>query len=255
MSDTQKYSNGAEFWRDTALRHGMDEAFGICGRYLGAQMQLAQPGDEHQFCRELFTEMFEATAGRANPGKLVYPYSLDTAESRLETSFFRASGEQNGECARAIDTAITASCYERNRYNLDLAAMKALHDFGFERVNMTLARNLQQSSHDRRFSQGNIDWAHGFSVPDGSLDGAILNAHPVLLDGFTSHVRKLYDDVGAERFALPGREERGEIVHGYEIVRAIEFNDNRGFVIGQSPAAPTPFVCWKYKDHMMDAIF
>ncbi len=32
MSDI--YKTGADFWRDTAAKYGLEEADGICGRYL-----------------------------------------------------------------------------------------------------------------------------------------------------------------------------------------------------------------------------
>ncbi len=32
------YKTGAEFWRDTAAKYGLEEADGICGRYLATQL-------------------------------------------------------------------------------------------------------------------------------------------------------------------------------------------------------------------------
>jgi len=75
-----------------------------------------------------------------------------------------------------------------------------------------------------------------------------LRAHPILVEDFTKYTRKLYEDVGAERFALPGRPESGEAVQGYEIVRAISFDDQRGFAIGLNPNAPSQFVCWQFTE-------
>jgi hypothetical protein len=72
-----------------------------------------------------------------------------------------------------------------------------------------------------------------------------MNAHPTLLDDFALHTRKLLDEVGAERFALPGCPESGEAVGGYEITRAICFDDQRGFAIASHPEAG--FVCWQFK--------
>ena len=243
---TQIYETGADFFRDTAASHGSDEAFGICGRYLDMQMKSEQLEDEHQFCRELFAAIYEASVESADPSKLVYPYDMDKANDRLEASYFHKSSSRNGECARAIDTIISASRFAEYRYNLDLAAMKAVHDFGFARVNLVLANHIQRHESDGRLSSGNKDWARKISITEHSCVGAYLNAHPVLIEDFANHVRKLYDSLDADRLALPGRPESGESVKGYEIIRAIEFSSERGFAIGLSPTAPTTFVTWQY---------
>jgi hypothetical protein len=114
---------GADFWRDTAVKHGLQEADGICGRYLSMQAAAKQPEEEMQFCRELFAAMHEDVAGLTDPAKLIYPYTIDEANKRLETSYYHESRNRNAYCAQAIDTAINASCYETYHYNLELAAM------------------------------------------------------------------------------------------------------------------------------------
>ena len=45
---------------------------------------------------------------------------------------------------------------------------------------------------------------------------------------------------------MPGREESGQMVHGYEILRTIQFDNDRGFAIGHNPAAAEPFVTWQF---------
>ncbi|MDR2088527.1 MAG: DUF3849 domain-containing protein [Clostridiales Family XIII bacterium] len=178
--------------------------------------------------------------------RLVYPHSFEDANNRLETSYFHASRERNGECSRDIDAAIDGSCYERYRYNLDLAAMKVLHEYGFERVQAVLMHNIYTHEYDGRYSDSNKQWAQGFHLPEGAFQSAYMNAHPILLEDFTKRTRELYEELGAERFALPGREESGAIVRGYEITRSVFFDDRRGFAIGHNPDAPSPFVCWRF---------
>lgn len=241
-----KYETGADFFRDAAVSHGMVEALGICGRYLSAQLN-TQSREEKQFCRELFEAMTEATVGRADPGKIVYPYDLEKAIQRLETSFYRDSFNRNSECAKAIDGAIYKSCYKRDFYNLDIAVMVTVHDYGFERVRVVLEYNIHSREYDGRFTRDNKEWASSFDLPDKAFGGAILNAHPILIDGFARHYRKLYQDLGAERFSLPGAPEAGHMVQGYEITRSIWFDDRRGFAIGHNPNAAAPFVCWQFK--------
>jgi hypothetical protein len=190
--------------------------------------------------------MFADTAGRTDPAKLVYPYDFQKANERLEASYYHASRKRNDECARAIDEAITDSCYKTNYYNLDIAAMKVLHDYSFNRVNLVLAHHLQGQSYDGRFSEANKDWAQGFAMPEKAFGRAHMNAHPILIEDFTKYVRKFHDELDAGRFALPGRAENGTMVQGYEIVRSIAFNDQRGFAIGLNPDAVSQFVTWQY---------
>ena len=245
-NDTPIYKTGADFWRDTAVRFGIEEAFGICGRYLGTQLKSELPDDEKQFCREPFTAMYEATAGKADPAKLVYPYDFQRADERLEASFYHDSRKRNNECAQAIDNAIHASCYKSFHYNLEVAAMSVVHTQGFARVMMVLAHQIQRSDWDGRYSNTNKSWSKGYALPEPVFGRAILNAHPILIEDFTKYVRKFYEEVGAERFLLPGRAESGEIVQGYEIVRSIAFDDRRGFAIGLNPFEVQPFVTWQF---------
>jgi|GEM_PF-2171533 len=241
------YETGGDFWRDTAAIYGKEEALGICGRYLEMQLKTEQPPDEHQFCRELFTAMYEDAAKTTDPAKLVYPYELYKANDRAETSHYHDSRKQNTVCIEAINEAIYQSNYKRNHYNLDLAAMKVIHEFGFERVNMALAKNIQQREHDERFSNSNKQWAKEYEITPKTFDGASLYAHPTLLDDFTTYTRDLYTELKAERFALPGRQpEQGDVIHGYEIIRAVEFNTDRGFAIGLNPFAVNEFVTWQF---------
>jgi hypothetical protein len=246
FTEDPRYEDGAHFWRDTAMLYGRDEALGICGRYLDTQLKIELPGDEKQFCRELFSAMYEASMEKTDPAKLVYPYNFQKANDRIEASYYHQSRSRNEDCARAIDEAVRNSCYKVNYYNLNIAAMKVIHDYGFARVNLVLAYNFQQHEYDGRYSSANKRWAQDFAVPEKAFGHIYMNAHPILIEDFANHARKLYEDVGAERFALPGHPESGTVVHGYEITRAIFFDDQRGFAIGLNPYAPSNFVSWQF---------
>ena len=39
-----------------------------------------------------------------------------------------------------------------------------------------------------------------------------------------------------------------ETVQGYEIKQAIVFDNDRGFALGENPAAPEPFVTWQFTE-------
>jgi hypothetical protein len=239
------YETGAEFWRDTTSKYGLEEAAGICGRYLSMQVK-TDSDEERQFCRELFIAMMEDTAGRADPGKLVYPFPFEKADERKEVSFYHENRDLNAYCAQAIDSEINASCFETYRYNLELAAMSVIQEYGFPRVNAVLAHNLQRHESDGRYSRDNKEWAAEFALPGGAFDYAYLKAHPILLEDFTNYTRKLYEAVGAERFTLPGAPEAGQSVQGYEISHSVWFDDKRGFAIGHNPNASAPYVCWQF---------
>lgn len=238
--------SGAEFFRNTAISYGMDEALVIGGHYLQTQLGRELPEGEKRFCNELFAAMHETTAQCANPSKLVYPYEFEKANDRMETSHYHKSRELGSECASAIDKAINDSCYKTNFYNLDLAAMKVIHDFGFTRVNEVLAHNLQKHEYDGRYSSSNKSWAKDFTLPENTYQYAYLKAHPILIEDFTKYVRKLYEEVSAERFVLPGKDEAGEKVQGYETQRSIQFDNDRGFALAHNPEAASPYVCWQF---------
>lgn len=245
IENERNYETGADFWRDTAASYGIEEAAGICGRYLSIQIK-TDNSEERQFCRELFVAMTEDMSKRTDPEKLIYPLSFEEADKRGEVSLYGESRDRNAYCAQAIDSEINASSFETNRYNLELAAMSVIQEHGFSRVNAVLAHNLQKHDFDGRYSRDNKQWAAGFTLPDGAFEYSYMNAHPILLEDFTKYTRRLYEETGAERFALPGREENGEAVHGYSIVRSIHFDNRRGFAIGHNPNAPEPFVVWQF---------
>jgi len=245
VTEGPHYETGADFWRDTAVCHGKEEAIVICRRYLDAQIRTGSR-EENQFCQELFTAMYEATAGKTDPAHLVYPYNFMRADERLESSFYHGSRKRNDECAKAIDDVIHKSCYEPNYYNLRGAARAVVAEYGFERVKLVLAHQIQHSDWDGRYSRANKEWAKGLDIPVKPFERAILNAHPVLIEDFTNYTRKLYGELGAERFALPGRAESGQRVAGYEIARMITFNDQRGFAIGHNPDAVNPYATWQF---------
>jgi len=201
--------------------------------------------DERRHCRELFAALSGATAGMLVPSKLVYPYDFKTANDRMETSYYHKNRDLNQECARAIDEAINASCYKTDFYNLELAAMSVIGGHGFERVNAVLAHQIQKHEYDGRYVAANKKWAQGFIIPDKAF--TFLNAHACLVESFTCYARKLYEDMGAEQFALHGHEEHGEHkpCNGYEITRSIMVNANEGYVIAHNPDAVSLYVCWK----------
>ena len=238
------YESGGEFWRDKAVCYGIDEAIIICGNYIGLNLKREHSDDERQFCRGIFAAAYEATADRIDPAKLVYPYEFAIANDRGETPYFHKNREMNQKCARAIDTAISESCYKAFHYNLELAAMSVIGGHGFQRVNAVLAHQIQKNEYDGRYSQTNKSWAKHFRLSDKAF--GFLDSHATLIEGFTNYARKLYAELGAQRFALPGQEEQGEVNQGFTIMRSIMVDANQGYVIAHNPDAYDSYVCWQF---------
>jgi hypothetical protein len=240
-----RYETGADFWRDMATQHGRQDALGICGRYLKAQLK-TQDDEEKRFCRELFDAAIKDAARQTDPEKIIYPYPLEKAGERLEESYYHDSRILNNQCALLIDTAIRQSCYRRDFYNLGIAAMVAIHDCGFERVRAVLSHNIMSRKYDGRFSHTNREYVSDFDLPAEAFSDAILNSHPILIDGFANHFRKMYGELDAAWLTLPGEPEAGCVVKGYEVVRSIWFDDRRGFAVAHDPDAVSPYVCWQF---------
>ena len=240
------YKTGADYWQTVVEIRGPDTAPAICGGFLNEQLGEELSREENQFCRELFTAMFEATASRTDPAKLIYPYPPQEANERGERSIYFEHRDRHNECASAIGAAISDSYYKTHHYNLDIAAMSVIQQYGFPRVNAVLARVIQRADYDGRYSVANKRWAREYPLPEKAFEHVYMNDHPALINSFADRVRELYDAVDAERFALPGQPESGEAVEGYEIMRAITFDDQRGFAIAVHPTAG--YVCWQFTE-------
>lgn len=211
VGHAQPYDNGADYWRDLKeVSVNLNAALAVGGKYIGEKAKVECTANDKQFCRELFAAMYVETAGTADKFMTIYPHDYSTAYSSGEDSLFTQSRERNESCATRIDYLINASQFKSQYYNLELAAMRAVHDYGFDRVNMVLARNIQARYSDGRFSSSNKQWARDVQFPEQAFESAILNAHPILIEYFNRYTRKLYDEVGAEHFTRREREENGE---------------------------------------------
>jgi len=244
------YKDGAEMWHANVLKHGIAEATTICSNYLDLNLRRKRPDEEMELCREMFRAMCEATAGRVLFNKIVYPFNFTKANERMETTYFNQSKELNRRCARSIDRIIADSCYKPDSYNLELAAMCAIHDYGFPRICSVLAFNYQSKINEPRFSKRNCEWTNCFTVHEEAFHDAWLQAHAILIDGFCTYVRRLHQLIDGERVSLPGKEERGEFVGNVEIKQSIiTSGDNpfqTGYAIGHNPNAVEPWVCWQF---------
>jgi len=245
------YNDGSEMWCDNVSSYGIDNAVINTCNYFDMNLKREHPSEERQFCRELFTAMYVATSCHMYPSRIIYPYDFMTADERSEAHYYHANRRFNAECARNIDCLINDSCYKTNFYNLEMAAMRAIQEYGFHRICLVLAFNYQSRSGDGRFSTDNRQWTNDFAIQDDVLNDSWLHAHPILIDGFCDYVRKLHQSIGMNHFNLPGVEECGESVCGYEIRRAITTYDagngfSTGFVIGYNPRAVSPWVCWQF---------
>ena len=206
------FKDGADFSRDHASRLGLEDAVGICGRYLDTQLRREISPVEKAFCGELFAAAYEAAASLPNPAWAIYPHTFKEAGERGELDAYHESAQRNGDCAKALDHTMNESCYKTNYYNLKIAAYKAVLEMGFERVNAVVAYNIHKHNYDGRFSSANKRWAAALDLPEKAFDYAYMSAHPILIDGFANHIRELYAELSAERFARPWQPEKPSVV-------------------------------------------
>ena len=246
-------AGGADYWRGMAQAGGVGWAAQTGRQMLFYNMRSCRCEEELEFLRGIFLAMFEEGAGKPALAKTVYPYPLDIAIGRMERTYFEANRELNGKCARSIGRLIDASRIGSVEVDFELAAMKTVLKYGFPRAGAVLASICQGTGRCGNLSAENIDWARRFALPDGAVDAGWLYDHAVFLDRLCRQVRKLYADLDAKRFDLPGAKEHGGFNCGYEITRAaVTSNDIRGFVtgfaIGHNPAAASPWACWQFID-------
>jgi len=154
------YDNGSEAWHDNVSSYGIDEAIVISRSYLDLNLKREHSDDEGQFCLQMFMAMYHATADRINPNNLVYPYDFETAEKRTESSYYHLSRLHNSKCARGLDSLINDSCYKTSFYNLKIAALVAIMEYGFPRICSILAFHYQSHCNDGRLSDANRSWAN-----------------------------------------------------------------------------------------------
>lgn len=124
--------------------------------------------------------------------KYVYPYSVSEAKSRNELALWRESWRENMACAKDIRQSI-ADHYHDNCLDSE-CVREMLEKYGFKRVNFVLANTIQYKDYDGRFSRSNKEWAKRFFIPDDGDHRCqfVCDAHPCLVDGFVSNVRKAY---------------------------------------------------------------
>ncbi len=139
--------------------------------------------------------MLEDTIYRTPKDIPLYLYSLDTARHAGEVKDWRLSYRTNIECAKAIADAISRD-YKNNTLDRD-CAKTVIDIYGFNRVNYVLRNNLQQLSHDGRFSQKNKDWGDETFFDKSNLRTEyLIKAHPVLLNGFIDEARDEWNKLG-----------------------------------------------------------
>jgi len=192
---SSQYSTGADFWHDNIANHGIDKAHVVCGNYFDTQLRSEQAETEKAFFKQLFIAIHKYTNSCDQLSLSVYPHDFQTARKHNNEPVYHKSMRLNLECAECIDNAINASCYKLNHYNLDLAAMAAIHRYGFERITLVLAKTIQSADSDGRYSKSNKLWASSHNIPSASFDYAQVKSHPVLVDSFTTQTRRLFDEL------------------------------------------------------------
>ena len=129
----------------------------------------------------------------------VYRGSGSYARENNELEQYRESRKANVTCMEAINSAI-AENYGDNRLNVNQAIRQVVDTFGYERTLYVLANTIQHKDWDGRFSTDNKRWAASQPVAQ-DVDGfgsdrnvyfVVDQAHPGLVDMFTTYLRKEY---------------------------------------------------------------
>lgn len=129
--------------------------------------------------------------------QFVYPHSASYARENWQLEQYRESTRLNIACKDAMEAAI-AKHYDGA--NLDVEAVhQVVSEFGKARTSFILINTIQAKEYDGRFSAQNKSWARPYLIlPDVDSFGNnrrleyVVNAHPVLVNGFADVFRKEY---------------------------------------------------------------
>ncbi len=131
----------------------------------------------------------------------LYMQTAAYARENGESALFRASHNANIACKEAMEKSISEH-YDYASSHLDTMGifeeMKA--QFGEDRIKYVLAATVQVHDWDGRYSSANKAWAKTIPIVDGNTawgnrntDFTLNTAHPVLIDGLITRVRKELD--------------------------------------------------------------
>lgn len=133
----------------------------------------------------------------------LYKYPFSYATEHGEVDQYRQSNKANTACKEAIEAAIHEN-YQDNRLNV-AGAEAVLAEFGAERTRYILANTVRHADWDKRYSQGNKNWAANVIVAvhyevhpvvgDPTLHYRITQAHPGLVDCFINQIHRLTEGV------------------------------------------------------------
>ena len=124
-----------------------------------------------------------------NISQSVYRESIPYARENGELDRYHEDRNLNIECCDAIDKVINESRYDSDYNKMKEAVKTVVEIFGTERVELIMAKIVQGSHWDGRYSRQNKDWASGYEIPQSMRD-IYSNTHPYLLDGFIEKVRE-----------------------------------------------------------------
>jgi len=158
----------------------------------------------------------------------IYRHTASYAMEHNELDLFHESERANRDCAKAIEAAVRDSMYELYHYDLDAAAKNVIQAHGAERIQYVLARIVNQSEWDGRYSQNNKAWAKGFDLPQ-YRSAIVIDTHPTLIDGFINAARKAV--LQSRRHPAQDGETPGEYKY---------YSVHRPIYIGTIPRSPKP---------------
>ncbi len=129
--------------------------------------------------------------------KPLYPWSSADARRLDEHDLWVQSHNENCICAREIEQAIEKN-HRDDRVSTDFVK-DIIKKFGFDRVNWVLANTVREGMDDGRYTPDNKKWAQAKYIPkeDSHINYKFaVNAHPCLVNGVVSRVRKEWQNLG-----------------------------------------------------------
>jgi hypothetical protein len=213
--------------------------------------------------REILTEEYQKAMRENTAG--------DNPEMNLlhKSDKIKSYSQRHAECASDID-AVAHKHYTPGEpagtgmYDTKAVFAELGRKHGEDIAIPVLAAIVNRYDYDGRISGANKAWAKTFDVVEmedvqHSLRYCTVDTHLTVLNALAdkareAHVRAITQpelpdtEKPAEKEPHEPVSAVGDVVRGYEIKQAVHLSDRRGFALGESPSAYTPFVTWQFKD-------
>ena len=118
----------------------------------------------------------------------LYRKSFKHALAAGELEQYYADIDLNLDCQRAIDSIISNRQIDPKSFQMKGAAKYVVELYGLERVELIMAKTVQDSKNGDHYSEQNRAWAGNFEIPK-SMIGLSCDTQPYLLNNFLDKLR------------------------------------------------------------------